>query len=251
MINLIPMAGLGKRFVDAGYQLPKPLLPVGGKSMIARVISMLPAADRWVFVVRKEHIDDHLVIDVIRKEVPRAEFVVAKENTSGQLSTCLLARDFVEDSDGLFIASCDQGFIWNRKKFEELKGLDVVPWVFTKHSFLADNPRAWGWVKSNEQGMVQDVSVKVPVSGNPIEDFALTGAFYFREGATFLKLADDLIERDEWVNGEFYVDSLVGLAPKKGFLAKQFVVDKYVCWGTPRQYEEFLFWSDVFKELRW
>ena len=45
---IVPMAGLGQRFVDAGYTVPKPLIPVGGLPMVVRVVNDLPrgGADR-------------------------------------------------------------------------------------------------------------------------------------------------------------------------------------------------------------
>ena len=40
MLNIvIPMAGAGSRFADAGYEEPKPLIPVHGRPMIEVVIS--------------------------------------------------------------------------------------------------------------------------------------------------------------------------------------------------------------------
>ena len=38
---LIPMAGAGKRFFDAGYVFPKPLIEVNNKPMIQWVIEVL------------------------------------------------------------------------------------------------------------------------------------------------------------------------------------------------------------------
>ena len=37
---VIPMAGSGQRFVDAGYTDPKPLIKVGGKMIVEYVIDM-------------------------------------------------------------------------------------------------------------------------------------------------------------------------------------------------------------------
>ena len=42
MINIvIPMAGLGSRFVKKGYEKPKPFIDVNGKPMIVRVLENL------------------------------------------------------------------------------------------------------------------------------------------------------------------------------------------------------------------
>ena len=39
---VLPMTGLGKRFRDAGYTDPKPLIDVDGKPMIEHVVSLFP-----------------------------------------------------------------------------------------------------------------------------------------------------------------------------------------------------------------
>ena len=59
MLNIvIPMAGAGSRFVDAGYQDPKPLILINKTPMIKVVIDNLrPAqAHRFIFICQKQHI---------------------------------------------------------------------------------------------------------------------------------------------------------------------------------------------------
>ena len=48
---VIPMAGLGQRFVDEGFSVTKPLIPVSGKPMITQATHDLPAALHHVFVL--------------------------------------------------------------------------------------------------------------------------------------------------------------------------------------------------------
>lgn len=55
---VIPMAGLGKRFLDCGYELPKPFLPLGNKSMIENVIENLNHPDFiFTFIVNTKQLD--------------------------------------------------------------------------------------------------------------------------------------------------------------------------------------------------
>ncbi len=251
MINLIPMAGLGNRFAAAGYTTPKALIPISGKPMILRVTEMMPKADKWVFVLRKEHVDKYQVDEAIKKEVPNSEFIIIDYNTEGQLSTCLLAEKYINNDEELFIGACDHGFLWSEKKFNSLrKKYDVVPWVFTKQKTLSDNPTAWGWVKTDKADNVLGVSVKTPISDTPFDDYAITAAFYYRTGKIFLDIANKVIADDTRIKGEFYADTTIDYAPKMNYKTKAFVVDKYLSWGTPRDYEEFLFWQEVFGKVK-
>ena len=54
---LIPMAGAGSRFQQAGYTFPKPLIEVRGKPMIQLVVENLNIDARHIFVVQKEHME--------------------------------------------------------------------------------------------------------------------------------------------------------------------------------------------------
>ena len=50
-VNIIPMAGEGSRFVNQGYKLPKPLIPVNGVPMVVRAAKCLPDADLWLSLI--------------------------------------------------------------------------------------------------------------------------------------------------------------------------------------------------------
>jgi len=52
---LIPMAGAGSRFAQAGYTFPKPLIDVEGKPMIQVVVDNLNIDATFIYVVQKEH----------------------------------------------------------------------------------------------------------------------------------------------------------------------------------------------------
>ena len=48
---IIPMSGVGQRFQDAGYQLPKPLILVDDKPIIQHVVEMFSIEDEFVFII--------------------------------------------------------------------------------------------------------------------------------------------------------------------------------------------------------
>jgi len=54
-VNLIPMAGEGQRFIDAGYTTPKPFIDINGLPMLVRAAKSLPPADQWIFICRKSY----------------------------------------------------------------------------------------------------------------------------------------------------------------------------------------------------
>ena len=59
MINIvIPMAGAGSRFAQAGYTKPKPFIDVLGKPMICHVLDNLNVKNaKFILLARGEHVE--------------------------------------------------------------------------------------------------------------------------------------------------------------------------------------------------
>jgi NDP-sugar pyrophosphorylase family protein len=51
---IIPMSGFGERFRAEGYTLPKPLIEVEGKPVIAHVVDLFPGDHDFIFVCNEK-----------------------------------------------------------------------------------------------------------------------------------------------------------------------------------------------------
>ena len=47
---IIPMSGIGKRFIDSGYNLPKFLIEVENKPVIEHIINLFPNETKFTFI---------------------------------------------------------------------------------------------------------------------------------------------------------------------------------------------------------
>ena len=250
------MAGLGTRFTDAGYKIPKAFISISGVPMIIKVIRDLPEADKWIFVIRKEH-KDQGVEELIKKEIPNAIFLV-DSNPIGQATSCMIAKDYLDSDEELFIAACDNGFLYNKNKFNELKNkknVDCIVWTFTQRETLKRNPNAWGWYKLEEDNeTIKDISVKIPVSDNPYNDHAVVATFWFKKSRDFVNSINVMIEQNYRINNEFYVDSVPKFLKQLNKNSIIFDVDLYVGWGKPddlHEYEkiEFIIKYNILKNM--
>ena len=248
-VNLIPMAGAGQRFIDAGYRVPKPLIQVGGLPMILRAARSLPECDQWIFVCRAEHIANAQIDKSLQKLFQPCLIISVDHLTAGQACTCLLAQGALRPDDVLTIGACDNAMMWDRsafsKKFDH-SASDFLIWTFRHNPAVLQDPRMYGWVKTEPGGNVAEVSVKVPISDTPMEDHAVIGAFTFRRADLFLDACDDMIRADAQINNEFYVDNVINFARARGACGQPFEVASYVCWGTPRDLENYNYWRNVF-----
>ena len=55
---IIPMSGFGERFRQAGYSIPKPLIEIESKPIIAHVIDMFPGENDFIFICNQEHLNN-------------------------------------------------------------------------------------------------------------------------------------------------------------------------------------------------
>ena len=249
MITIIPMAGRGERFLKKGYQTPKPLIPIGDVPMVIKAVLDLPKAEGYVFIALKDHLKNFKIDDCIKEYLPQAQFVLLDQVTEGQACTCLLGFDRIDLNEEILIGACDNGMIFSREAFDELKQVsDVIVFTFRNNVTVVEKPEQYGWVKVSNNGTVEEVSVKKPISRNPQYDHAIVGAFWFKKADIFKKSTEKMISEGRRINREFYVDECINDAIALGYRVSVFEIDKYICWGTPNDYETFNYWKAFYQE---
>jgi NDP-sugar pyrophosphorylase family protein len=200
MLNIVvPMAGRGSRFADAGYGLPKPLIPVNGRPMTEVVINNLrpSRAHRFIFLCLKEHIDQYGIDEKLKNWSPGCEVLTVGTVTEGAACTVLLARDLINDDAPLMITNCDQ---WVDVRMDDyLAELDRSRADGLIMTMRADDPK-WSYVRLDARGEPCEVVEKQVVSNE-----ATVGIYNYRKGADFVSAAESMIAKGLRVNGEFYV----------------------------------------------
>lgn len=200
MINIvIPMAGEGSRFSQAGYKKPKPFIDVNGIPMIERVINNLKFPNcKFILIAREEHInkEKQLVREIENKY--NVLFIPISKLTEGTACTVLYARKYINNDKPLLIANSDQivdikigDFINNC--FE--RSLDGSILTFIDKEM---NPK-WSFAKINDNQLVTKVKEKEAISR-----FATVGIYLYTRGSDFVNSSIDMIVENERVNNEFY-----------------------------------------------
>ena len=240
-VNLIPMAGAGQRFVDGGYDTPKPLIEVDELPMIVQAANSLPVADYWIFICRKEHVLRYEIDKLLKQYFTNSDIISIDYVTDGQASTCLLARDLLYPDDQLTIGACDNAMEYSQEEFEvKFNQSNALIWTFRNNSAVLQNPKAYGWVEVDETGTALKVSCKEPISDNPLVDHAVIGSFSFQRAETFSQCVDSMIAKNRRINNEFYIDVALDECIGLGYVVRPFEVEKYICWGTPQDLEKYL-----------
>jgi len=253
-ITLIPLAGRGVRFSSLGYKKPKPLLEVSGKPMVVQAANYLPSSQKLIFVTLKEHLNNYPLKKVLKDEFINPKIVSLQDVTSGQAITCSLGLKDEDENSSLIIAATDNGMIYDQNKYQKLiddKNIDAIIFTFRNHVSSNNNPHLYGWVKTDYKKNAKSVSVKIPISKKTYKDHAIVGTFWFRKVRFFYQGLENLINKNIKINNEYYVDSIMGELIKLGLNVKVFEVDNYLCWGTPNDYETFIYWQSFFHKAQW
>lgn len=248
---LILMAGAGKRFSDAGYTVPKPLIPVRGVPMVTASAECLPRGSRYLFAVRSDLPETPGVLPVIRKSFPEASFIDVPGLTQGQASTALLAKNELDPDRPLLIGACDHGILFDQEAFARMTGrsdTDALILTFRNFPPVRRNPKAYGWVETDAAGRAKKVSVKTPLEGDPVKNHAIIGSFWFRRSSDFIRYAEEMVREESRINGEFYIDQCMNYLIRAGLGVHVFEVERYVSWGTPDDLRVHEYWESFFKK---
>jgi len=211
MLNIVvPMAGRGSRFADAGYTDPKPLIKVHGKRMIEVVINNLtPSCEhRFIFVCQEDHVKAYNLDAIFSNNCKNYEIVTINAITEGAAITVLKARAFFDNDEPLMIANSDQ---WVDVDINDyLQDMEQRNLSGSMLTMQADDPK-WSYAKVDSKGSVSEVVEKVVIS-----DEATVGIYNFAKGSDFCHFSDFMVEQDIRSNGEFYVAPVYSFMADKG-----------------------------------
>jgi NDP-sugar pyrophosphorylase family protein len=249
---IIPMAGLGQRFVEAGYRTPKPLIPVSGMPMVVRVVNDLPPADRVVFVVHPEHAAKYDLESALRQHFPTCHVIVTPGLTEGQACTVRLAESPVDLNDDVLVAACDATHVYDWERLERLRddnSIDCLVWTYSGEPRVLAKPTAYGWVRTAPgSDEVLEIACKRPISEHLLADSVISGFFWFRTARQMFAAIDQLVASNCRVNNEFYLDVVPNLLVAEGRRVVRFEVEKYIGWGTPQDLEDYQRWERYFAQ---
>lgn len=237
-VNIIPMAGAGQRYIDAGYATPKPLIEVDGTPMFIKASEGLPDADQWVFLCNQLHLDQFNLKEQIEYHFSNYVIIPIQELTRGQAETVLFARDFVSPDAQVHVGVCDSLVQLPKNSTGLFKKCDAIIWTTQGHKMAVGKPSSYGWVSSVD-GVVKKVSCKIPLS-NPEIDPMITGAFSFKKASILFDSIDSLINNDIRVNNEFYLDMALNETIADGWTVSCQHSSKYISWGTPDELNAYL-----------
>lgn len=233
---LIPMAGAGSRFAQAGYTFPKPLIEIKNNPMIKVVVDNLNIEANFIFIVQKEHYEKYNLGYLLNLIAPNCKIVQVDGLTEGAACTTLLAKQYINNGNPLVIANSDQFLEWNSNEvMYSFSADDIDAGIVT---FKATHPK-WSYVRLDDKGFVAEVAEKKVIS-----DQATVGVYYFKHGCDYVDAAELMIKKNIRTNNEFYVapvfNELFNLAGQRPPRIKAKNIQTLWGLGTPEDLNYFL-----------
>ena len=233
------MAGEGKRFKDEGYSIAKPLIEINGKPMIIKSLESLPKASKNILIVRKDQIDSNELKTILNKHFQNIVIIEIDYLTEGQASTCLLSESYISENSILNIGACDVGFKYDTNRYNKtINEFDSFIWTYNNNPNVLNHPEMYGWVKRKiNSDEIDYVSCKKPISDKLLDDHVVSGTFTFKNSNSFFEGIKNMINNNDRVNGEFYLDNIFNHITHKSSVFK---VEEYYSWGTPKELNSYL-----------
>ena len=221
---IVPMAGRGSRLRPHTLTVPKPLVPVGGKPIVHRLVEDIACVcaekiDEIAFVVGEFGSEVEQELLAVAEKLGAKGSIHYQHQPLGTAHAVLCAADkltgpvVVAFADTLFkadfkISSEDEGILWVKQ---------------------IEDPSAFGVIKMNERGEIIDF-VEKPKEF--VSDLAMIGIYYFRDGERLHKELQYLIDNAVIKSGEYQLPDALRRLTESGVVFKPGTVSEWLDCGN-------------------
>ena len=250
---VIPMSGMSRRFMDAGYTVPKYLLEIDGKTVIEHIIDLYPKDTEFVCILNRKHHDETDVAGLLLHKLPEGSSIrVIDPHKLGPVHSVLQALGDIDDEEQVIVNYCDFSMKWDYDDFvshvtdTDCDGSVISYTGFHPHMLGSDN---YAFCRLREGSFqIEEIREKQPFTDDKMSEYASTGTYYFKKGKYVKHYFQQLIDEDVNINGEYYVSLVHNLMIKDGLYNTVYEVPNMLQWGTPLDVKMYQQWSDYYAD---
>ncbi len=250
MLIIIPMSGIGKRFIEAGYTDPKPLIKVDEKPIIEHVTNLFPGEHNFIFICNQEHLQTTAMYDILQKIAPTGTIVGIPKHKKGPVYAVSQIMDLIDNNEEVIVNYCDFSMAWDYDDFlrtTRARNADgAIPSYRGFHPHMLHDPN-YAFIKDEAEWLLE-IKEKAPFTDNKMNEYASTGTYYFKRGTLIKKYFSELMDLDVNVNGEYYVSLVYNLLKRDGLNVSVYPIEHMLQWGTPSDLAEYQKWSAYFEQ---
>jgi len=250
---IIPMSGLSSRFSAAGYNLPKYLIEVNGKTVIEHIIDLYPKGTEFICILNRKNYDETNAANLLLNKLQGDSLIkVIDSHKKGPVHSVLQVIENIKDDEQVTVNYCDFSMHWDYQDFENFvnetkcDGCVVCYTGFHPHMLGSDN-YAFCSCDLDESNKILEIREKQPFTDDKMSEFASTGTYYFKKGSYVKKYFKQLMDEDININGEYYVSLVHNLLIRDGLDNRVYEVPYMLQWGTPFDLDVYNSWSDYYQ----
>jgi len=223
---VVPMAGRGSRLRPHTLTIPKPLVPVGGKPIVHRLVQDIAKTstekiDEIAFVIGDFGKDVENELIKVAEELGAKGKIYYQDKALGTAHAVLCAADSLKGP--VVVAFADTLF---KADFTMDEDADGVLWVKQ-----IDDPSAFGVVQLDEEGFITDFVEKPSTF---VSDLAMIGIYYFKEAEKLKTELQYLIDNGIIKGGEYQLPDALRNLTKKGAKFKPGKVSEWLDCGNKK-----------------
>ncbi|WDF59805.1 sugar phosphate nucleotidyltransferase [Flavobacterium sp. KACC 22758] len=224
---IVPMAGRGSRLRPHTLTVPKPLIPVAGKSIVHRLVEdiakiLKEPIEEVAFILGDEAFFGADVVESLEdlaKGLRAKASIYRQDQPLGTGHAIMCAKDSL--SGPAVIAYADTLI---RADFELDPSADAVIWVKQ-----VEQPEAFGVVKLNQNTEIIEL-VEKPKEF--VSDLAVIGIYYFKEVGDLKKELQGVLDNNIQNGGEYQINDGIKAMMANGKVFKTGSVDEWMDCGN-------------------
>lgn len=220
---ILPIAGKGERMRPYTNNLPKCLLPVGGKTIIDWIVEdvhpLNPSETIFITGYKAEKMDEYLKA---KPEWGKTRTVL-QDNPQGLGQAISLALPYVNDDEPLLIILGDTLFDADIKNLANTTE-NVL------YTYKVRDPRRFGVAVTNENGQIERL-VEKPQEF--VSDEAIVGIYYIKDVKPLKKALQHLMDNDIRTRGEFQLTDALQMMIEQGCKFRTAPVKEWLDCGLP------------------
>jgi len=218
------MAGRGSRLRPHTLTVPKPLVPVGGKPIVHRLVEDIAEVcsepiDEIGFVIGDFGADIERELIEVAEKLGAKGTIFYQDKPLGTAHAVLCAQELLDGP--VVVAFADTLFRANFKIDPEADGILWVKQI--------EDPSAFGVIQMNEEGQIVDFVEKPQTF---VSDLAMIGIYYFKDGAALKTELNYLIDNKVIKDGEYQLPDALRRLTEKGKRFKPGEVDEWLDCGN-------------------
>ena len=245
------MAGKSQRFYDAGYNIPKFLIDIFGKSMIAHVLTVFKDVDDVLVIVNEGDYHNFKLDKVLSDIRSNIKIAVIAQHSFGPSYSILMASKEVSKDKKIIVHYCD--FSGNWKLSDVVDHLDYYDGVYVGFEGFQPNrslnATKFAYAKVNDKNQITEIKEKGSFTSYPELELASSGIYGFASGDILIKAIEAQFQSKLDVNGEYYTSLTQSVMLKNGMKISAIFMKCFFGWGTPEDLEDYIYFSSICKSL--